>query len=90
MLRRVHHINFIVRDLADGIERFEAILGAPPERTDELAARGALTATFKLAPFLVVQLWVVPISNRQAVSTKPQFALYNPIIDSLDWMANRL
>ncbi len=54
MLRRVHHINFIVRDLADGIERFEAILGAPPERTDELAARGALTATFKLGETYLV------------------------------------
>jgi methylmalonyl-CoA/ethylmalonyl-CoA epimerase len=54
MLTRVHHINFIVEDLEDGIRRFQAILGRPPERTDTLAARGAITATFQLGETALV------------------------------------
>ena len=54
MLTRVHHINFVVDDLTDGIRRFAAILGGQPERTDELPARGALTATFKLGDTYLV------------------------------------
>ena len=54
MLRRVHHINFIVRDLADGIRRFTAVLGQPPQRTDELVERGARTATFELGETYLV------------------------------------
>jgi methylmalonyl-CoA/ethylmalonyl-CoA epimerase len=64
MLTRVHHINFIVEDLADGIRRFQAILDKPPERTDTLAERGALTASFKLG-----DTWLVLVQPTRADST---------------------
>ena len=64
MLTRVHHINFIVRDLADGVRRFQAVLGKPPDRTDELADRGVLTASFKLG-----ETWLVIVQPTRADST---------------------
>lgn len=63
MLTRVHHINFIVKDLADGIRRFQAVLGKPPERTDELRERGVLTASFKLG-----ETWLVIVQPTRADS----------------------
>ena len=64
MLTRVHHINFIVRDLTDGIRRFQAVLGKPPDRTDELSERGALTASFKLG-----ETWLVLVQPTRIDST---------------------
>ena len=64
MLTRVHHINFIVENLADGIRRFQAVLGKPPERTDTLAARGAITASFRLG-----DSWLVLVQPTRADST---------------------
>lgn len=64
MLTQVHHINFIVADLADGIRRFEAVLGRAPERTDDLTERGAKTASFKLG-----ETWLVLVQPTRDDST---------------------
>ena len=48
MITGIHHINFIVRDLEDGIGRFERVLGKPPQSRDRLAGRGVLTARFRV------------------------------------------
>ena len=54
MARRVHHINFIVRDLEDAIARYEKILDMPVTKRDQLDHRGVNTARFKLG-----ETWVV-------------------------------
>ena len=48
MARRVHHINFIVRDLEAAIMRYEQILNMPVTLRDHLDERGVDTARFKL------------------------------------------
>ena len=50
----IHHINFVVEDLDEAIERFETILGQSVQRRDGLPGRGALTARFKLGPSWLV------------------------------------
>ncbi len=44
----VHHINFVVVNLDQAVERFERILGMPVAARDTLATRGAISARFKL------------------------------------------
>ena len=44
----IHHINFVVSNLVQAVERFERILGMPVASQDALPKRGALTARFKL------------------------------------------
>jgi len=47
MIRGVHHINFLVRDLDSAIERHERLLGVRVERIDELPERGVRVARFR-------------------------------------------
>lgn len=54
MARRVHHINFIVRDLEAAIARYEEILDMPVTLRDHLEHRGVDTARFKLG-----DMWIV-------------------------------
>ncbi len=44
----IHHINFVVTDLDQAVERFQRILGMPVASQDALPKRGALTARFQL------------------------------------------
>lgn len=54
MVSGVHHINFIVADLSEAVERFERLLGTTAI-TDPLPARGVLTARLPLgAAWLVL------------------------------------
>jgi methylmalonyl-CoA/ethylmalonyl-CoA epimerase len=54
MARRVHHINFIVRDLEAAIERYEEILDMPVTLRDRLEDRGVETARFRVG-----DIWIV-------------------------------
>ena len=54
MLNKVHHINFVVQNLDDAIERYETVFGLQAVRRDRLEARGAKTARFRLG-----DLWIV-------------------------------
>jgi len=47
MIRGVHHVNFLVRDLDAAIERYERLLGVSIERVDELPERGVRVARFR-------------------------------------------
>ncbi len=93
MLTRVHHINFLVKDLTDGIARFQAVLGRAPERTDELTERGALTASFKLG-----ETWLVLVQPTRADSAPGRhlaergegFFLLSLETDELDEEARRI
>ena len=54
MLKGIHHINFLVRDLDRAVERYERLLGVRVSRRDSLPARGVLTARFRLG-----EVWIV-------------------------------
>ena len=43
-LTRIHHLNFIVRDLEEATSRFERLLGVEPFETADHAPRGARVA----------------------------------------------
>ncbi len=48
MVRKIHHINFIVRDLEAAVPVYERILGQPVTRRDHLSDRGVDIARFEL------------------------------------------
>ena len=49
MVRRIHHINFVVRDLEAAIPSYERLLGMPVTSRDRLEERGVALARFRLA-----------------------------------------
>lgn len=53
-VRRVHHLNFLVRDLDAAVARYESALGLRLERRDELSGRGVRTARFRAG-----ETWIV-------------------------------
>lgn len=53
----IHHINFIVADLHDGVEKYQRLLGLGAFEFEELPDRGVSTARFLLG-----QTWFVLVS----------------------------
>ena len=54
MIKQIHHINFIVRDLDAAIERYRALFGPPVNAPETLPQRGVKLARFKLS-----ETWLV-------------------------------
>lgn len=56
-IKRIHHLNFVVEDLDDGIAQFEKILGSHVFEKDELPQRGVVTARARVGEqwFVLVQ-----------------------------------
>ncbi len=54
MLKRVHHINFLVSDLEDAIQRYESALGVEVSYREQLPERGVKTARFRIG-----ETWIV-------------------------------
>ncbi len=54
MIKQIHHINFIVRDLDAAIERYRALFGPPVNGPETLPQRGVKLARFKLS-----ETWLV-------------------------------
>lgn len=54
MIRGLHHINVLVRDLDEAASRYERLLGVQIERREGLPARGVRTARFRAG-----ESWVV-------------------------------
>lgn len=54
MVRGIHHINFVVHDLADAIPAWERILGCSCDSLDRLDGRGVDIARFKLGDAWIV------------------------------------
>lgn len=54
MVSRLHHVNFLVRDLERAIPVYERILGRRVSRRDELSERGVRTAGFDVGGVWVV------------------------------------
>ena len=48
MIKRVHHINFLVNDLEQAISRYQDLLGVAITRRDDLPDRGVKTGRFRL------------------------------------------
>ena len=54
MLKRVHHINFLVRDLDRAIEQYERLFGLVPVARERLPGRAVETARFRVG-----EVWIV-------------------------------
>lgn len=54
MLKRVHHINFLVKDLEQAVSRYQDILSVVFARRDELPDRGVKIARARLG-----ETWIV-------------------------------
>ena len=54
MIRRVHHIDFVVRDLDRAAEQYSKFLGKPPGPRESLESRG-----IELVRFDVGNVWIV-------------------------------
>lgn len=61
MINRIHHINFLVKDLESAVERYQALLGDVELHYDDLEDRGVRTARFRLGESWLVL--VQPISK---------------------------
>jgi len=54
MIKRIHHINFIVRDLGKALDTYRVIFGDPIAEQELLPQRGV-----KLARFKVGETWLI-------------------------------
>ena len=54
MIKRVHHINFLVQDLEKAISRYQELLGISITRRDELPGRGVKIGRFRLG-----ETWII-------------------------------
>ena len=93
MVRSIHHINFIVRDLDEAIVRYEQILGQSLARRDELPERGVRAARFRIG-----ETWLVLVQptrpdgvpGRFLAEHGEGFFLLSFGVDSLDAEFERL
>lgn len=53
-VRKIHHINFLVRDLDAAEQRYRQMLGLGPAIREALPGRGVLTARFRIG-----EVWLV-------------------------------
>ncbi|MEO8224827.1 MAG: VOC family protein [Gammaproteobacteria bacterium] len=68
MAHSVHHLNFIVRDLAAAVPAWERLLGQPVQHRDELKERGVIAARFRLG-----DTWLVLVQPTRADSVPGKF-----------------
>jgi len=54
MIKRIHHINFIVNDLDQAVQRYRVLFGDPVGGAESLPQRGV-----KLARFKVGETWLI-------------------------------
>lgn len=53
-LRRIHHIDYVVRDLSRAIEQYRKIFNVPLENRERLESRGIELARFRLG-----ETWII-------------------------------
>jgi methylmalonyl-CoA/ethylmalonyl-CoA epimerase len=66
MIKQIHHINFIVRDLDAAIERYRALFGVPINAPETLTQRGVKLARFKLSEIWIVLVQPLDSSGKPA------------------------
>ena len=54
MLKKIHHINFLVNDLEEASSRYRSIFGVEPGKTEFLPERGVKVARFRLG-----DVWII-------------------------------
>ena len=54
MVKRVHHINFLVKNLEQAVDRYQQLLGVTITERDELPDRGV-----RIARVLAGETWIV-------------------------------
>ncbi len=61
MVRRIHHIDYVVRDLDQAVTQYRTILGVEPGPRERLASRGIEAVRFRLGEsFLILVQPVAP------------------------------
>lgn len=68
MLKKVHHINFLVRDLDKAIERYRELFGVDQAEIETLPERGVATARFELDG-----VWIVLVQPVDGESEPARF-----------------
>jgi methylmalonyl-CoA/ethylmalonyl-CoA epimerase len=56
MIKRIHHINFIVKDLDAAVDRYRVLFGDPAAGIEQLVSRG-----IRLARFKVGETWLIVV-----------------------------
>jgi len=56
MIKRIHHINFMVKDLGKAVQSYSVLFGDPAHGIETLASRG-----IKLARYKVGETWLILI-----------------------------
>lgn len=93
MVKGIHHINFIVRDLDAAITRWEHILGMSVTSRDVLDQRGVELARFKLRDIWIILVQPVrpdTVPARYLETHGEGFFLMSLETDSLDAEIERL
>lgn len=93
MASGIHHLNFIVRDLATAIAVWEGLLGIPVARRDELQERGVIAARFRLGDTWLVLVQPVladSVPGRYLAAHGEGFFLLSLGVESLDGEVQRL
>jgi methylmalonyl-CoA/ethylmalonyl-CoA epimerase len=54
MINKIHHINFIVKDIELAVEKYKSILGTDNVVFDDLPGRGVKTARFTVGEVLII------------------------------------
>lgn len=68
MLKKIHHINFVVRNLEDAIERYEKLFQVRFTHRESLPDRAVETARFRLG-----DTWIVLVQPTSADGTVGRF-----------------
>ncbi len=72
MLRNVHHINFLVADLDQAVERYKDLFGIESVEIEELPNRGVVTARFDVNGVWIVLVQPVDDESEPARVLKEQ------------------
>ena len=90
---KIHHINFLVNDINDGISRYRDLLGIDGFIREELPERGVITARVALGEqWLVLVQPIDPagVAGRHLAEHGEGFFLISYAVDSLNQAAARV
>ncbi len=92
-IRSIHHVNFLVKDLHEGIRRYRDLLGIEDFIIEDLPGRGVITARVALGEqWLVLVQPVDPtgIPGKHLAEHGEGFFLISYAVDNLQQAANRV